>query len=143
MPVWGGHVVVTDGALTQCLIYVRRAIGDESQQIIKTVPRRGYLFDVPVAVSDGAFQRTIAQLSLRQYVGKCLRRAPAAPAPLGQPRLRSLRRGSLWWRCLLRWCRLRSGGVSIAAVRMRSRRSSAVLRRRSRTTPSPCCRSST
>jgi TolB-like protein/DNA-binding winged helix-turn-helix (wHTH) protein/Tfp pilus assembly protein PilF len=51
--VWG-HVVVTDGALTQCLIDVRRAIGDESQQMIKTVPRRGYIFDVPVVVSDGA-----------------------------------------------------------------------------------------
>jgi TolB-like protein/DNA-binding winged helix-turn-helix (wHTH) protein/Flp pilus assembly protein TadD len=50
--VWG-QVVVTDGALTQCLIDVRRAIGDESQQMIKTVPRRGYIFDVPVVVSYG------------------------------------------------------------------------------------------
>ena len=40
----------------QCLIDVRRAIGDESQQMIKTVPRRGYIFDLPVTLSDGALQ---------------------------------------------------------------------------------------
>src|SRR5438477_11744521 len=36
---------VTDDSLVQCLIEVRRALGDEAQQIIKTVPRRGYIFD--------------------------------------------------------------------------------------------------
>src|SRR5262249_47287844 len=33
---------------------VRHAIGDESQDVIKTVPRRGYLFDVPVSASRGS-----------------------------------------------------------------------------------------
>ncbi len=51
--VWGS-VVVTEGSLTQCLIDVRRAIGDESQEIIRTVPRRGFIFDVPVVESDGS-----------------------------------------------------------------------------------------
>jgi TolB-like protein/DNA-binding winged helix-turn-helix (wHTH) protein/Tfp pilus assembly protein PilF len=51
--VWG-HAVVTDGAVGQCLIDVRRAIGDESQQVIRTVPRRGYIFDSPVVESDDA-----------------------------------------------------------------------------------------
>src|SRR6267143_4130256 len=36
---------VTDDSLVQCLMEVRRALGDEAQQIIKTVPRRGYIFD--------------------------------------------------------------------------------------------------
>jgi hypothetical protein len=45
--VWG-HVVVTEGSLTQCLTDVRRALGDESQAVIRTVPRRGYLFDTTV-----------------------------------------------------------------------------------------------
>src|SRR5205807_2117312 len=36
---------VTDDSLVQCLGEVRRALGDEAQQIIKTVPRRGYIFD--------------------------------------------------------------------------------------------------
>jgi len=41
---------VTDDSLVQCLRDVRRALGDESQQYVKTLPRRGYLFDA--AVSD-------------------------------------------------------------------------------------------
>ena len=49
--VWG-RVVVTEGSIAKCLIDVRRAIGDRSQQLIKTVPRRGYIFDAPVAVED-------------------------------------------------------------------------------------------
>ncbi len=53
--VWG-QVVVTEGSLTQCLIDVRRAIGDESQQMIRTVPRRGFIFDVPVVEIDGSAQ---------------------------------------------------------------------------------------
>src|SRR5262245_51523982 len=37
-------VAVTDDSLVQCLIEVRRALGDETQRFIKTVPRRGYVF---------------------------------------------------------------------------------------------------
>jgi len=40
---------VTDDSLVQCMIEVRRALGDEAQQMIKTVPRRGYIFDRPVS----------------------------------------------------------------------------------------------
>ena len=39
---------VTDNSLVQCLIEIRRALGDDSQTIIRTVPRRGYIFDVAV-----------------------------------------------------------------------------------------------
>lgn len=35
---------VTDDALTHCIGNIRRALSDASQEIIKTVPRRGYLF---------------------------------------------------------------------------------------------------
>src|SRR5262245_3079783 len=42
-------VPVTDESLTRCISEVRRAIDDGSRQIIKTVPKRGYLFDVPVS----------------------------------------------------------------------------------------------
>jgi len=45
-------VTVSDESLTQCIHDIRRAIGDESQRIIKTVPRRGYLIDVPVLLDD-------------------------------------------------------------------------------------------
>ena len=47
-------VTVGDELLTQCIRDARRALGDESQRIVKTVPRRGYLVDVPVSASDVA-----------------------------------------------------------------------------------------
>ncbi|HEY3515997.1 MAG TPA: winged helix-turn-helix domain-containing protein [Gammaproteobacteria bacterium] len=50
--VWG-RVVVTEGSVAKCLIEIRRAIDDGSQTSIKTVPRRGYIFDEPVTVGDG------------------------------------------------------------------------------------------
>jgi DNA-binding winged helix-turn-helix (wHTH) protein/TolB-like protein len=43
---------VTDDSLVQCLIEVRRALGENGQQIIKTVPRRGYIFDSEVTSED-------------------------------------------------------------------------------------------
>src|SRR5262249_2370520 len=42
------NVVVSDESLTRCISDVRAALADERQRIIKTVPRRGYIFDVPV-----------------------------------------------------------------------------------------------
>ncbi len=42
---------VTDDSLVQCLIDVRRALGDDTQRYVKTIPRQGYLFDAPVSES--------------------------------------------------------------------------------------------
>jgi DNA-binding winged helix-turn-helix (wHTH) protein len=41
--IWPG-LFVTDDALVQCVRDVRHALSDEAHRIIKTVPRRGYLF---------------------------------------------------------------------------------------------------
>ena len=49
---------VTDDSLVQCLMEVRRALGDEAQQIIKTVPRRGYIFDIEVRDNVASVQHT-------------------------------------------------------------------------------------
>jgi adenylate cyclase len=43
------NVIVTDEALIHCVSEVRQAIGDDSQAIIKTVPRRGYRFAAAVS----------------------------------------------------------------------------------------------
>jgi DNA-binding winged helix-turn-helix (wHTH) protein len=42
------NVTVTEEALTHCVAEVRRALGDRGQKIIKTVPKRGYLFECAV-----------------------------------------------------------------------------------------------
>jgi predicted ATPase/DNA-binding winged helix-turn-helix (wHTH) protein len=39
---------VTDDSLVQCTVELRRALEDRSQKILKTLPRRGYLFRAPV-----------------------------------------------------------------------------------------------
>src|SRR6266700_1945745 len=39
---------VTDDSLVQCTLELRRALDDANQKLLKTVPRRGYVFDAPV-----------------------------------------------------------------------------------------------
>lgn len=39
---------VTDDSLVQCMVELRRALDDQSQEILKTVPRRGYIFAATV-----------------------------------------------------------------------------------------------
>jgi predicted ATPase/DNA-binding winged helix-turn-helix (wHTH) protein len=39
---------VTDDSVVQCTVELRRALDDRAQQLLKTVPRRGYLFDAQV-----------------------------------------------------------------------------------------------
>src|SRR5215475_1545722 len=39
---------VTDNALVQCLQDIRRALDDNGQELVKTVARRGYLFETDV-----------------------------------------------------------------------------------------------
>jgi len=53
--VWPG-VIVGDEALTQCIIKLRRALGDDprSPRYIETISKRGYRLIAPVAVSDPA-----------------------------------------------------------------------------------------
>jgi predicted ATPase/DNA-binding winged helix-turn-helix (wHTH) protein len=53
---------VTDDSLVQCMVELRRALGDRAQQILKTVPRRGYVFEASVSsVAEDAEGVTNAQ----------------------------------------------------------------------------------
>jgi eukaryotic-like serine/threonine-protein kinase len=47
-------VAVTDNSLAQCLLEIRRALADDDQRLIRTVARRGYVFDGSVAVAVSA-----------------------------------------------------------------------------------------
>jgi DNA-binding winged helix-turn-helix (wHTH) protein/Tol biopolymer transport system component len=47
---------VTDNSLSQCLFEIRRALDDDSQTAIRTVARRGYVFDMPVSMIFGGRQ---------------------------------------------------------------------------------------
>jgi len=83
--VWPG-LVVTDDSIARCISDIRRALGDVDQQIIKTVPRRGYTLAVPVGRDGPGFERPepAALTAARVEV------APPAPmaADTGPPTLR-------------------------------------------------------
>ena len=59
--VWGG-VTVTDETLTQTVHELRRALGDNAQALIRTVPRRGYLFPAEALETALPGNRTLAVL---------------------------------------------------------------------------------
>src|SRR5882672_2157028 len=48
---------VGDNSLAQCLFDIRRALSDDSQQLIRTVARRGYLFTAAVTTPVVEFPR--------------------------------------------------------------------------------------
>jgi adenylate cyclase len=45
-------VTVSDESLAQCISEIRRSLDDKNHQIVRTVPRRGYMIGVPVPASD-------------------------------------------------------------------------------------------
>src|SRR3954453_2427819 len=60
---------VTDDSLVQCMVELRRALDDRSQEILKTVPRRGYIFAAqlkPEAVRPKEATRDSAVLQSHQ-----------------------------------------------------------------------------
>ena len=75
---------VTDDALVQCVRDVRHALSDEAHRIIKTVPRRGYLFSSNQAgahpatcqpawikISSSAAPRTASSWRWHRPAGAC------------------------------------------------------------------------
>jgi DNA-binding winged helix-turn-helix (wHTH) protein/tetratricopeptide (TPR) repeat protein len=49
--IWG-ETAVTDDSLTHCIIDIRKALGDTERQIVRTISRRGFVFDIPVIRRD-------------------------------------------------------------------------------------------
>ncbi len=49
---WPG-VFVTDDSITQCIRDIRRALKDNDQRLLRTLPRRGYRFIAPVVTEAG------------------------------------------------------------------------------------------
>jgi DNA-binding winged helix-turn-helix (wHTH) protein len=47
-------VTVTDESIAQCVSDIRRALGEQARGALKTIPRRGYVFDAEVTSADGS-----------------------------------------------------------------------------------------
>lgn len=54
---WPG-VTVTEESITQCVSELRQALSDQQQKIIKTVPRRGYIFTAAVDIEPETAAQT-------------------------------------------------------------------------------------
>jgi adenylate cyclase len=53
-------VIVSDDSLAQCIRDVRKALSDDGDRFIKTLPRRGYMFVAETAPFDGTERATAA-----------------------------------------------------------------------------------
>src|SRR5258705_5700403 len=58
------NVTVSEESLTRCISDIRLAIGDPAQEIIKTLPRRGYLLEGPVSRGDDQPDPSAGNLTL-------------------------------------------------------------------------------
>lgn len=66
---------VTDDSLVQCMVELRRALDDRSQEILKTVPRRGYIFAAEVSADSESAPVKAGEESRRAHL-------PMARTPL-------------------------------------------------------------
>ena len=83
--IWG-DVAVTENSLAQCLLEIRRALADDSQRMIRTVPRRGYIFVAPVSARTLSFPRFPERVA-----------AAEEPRPRALPEPPFLRRSGVYW----------------------------------------------
>jgi|GEM_PF-1766654 len=67
--IWGNKVV-TDDSLTHCLLDIRKALGDTDKSIIRTVPRRGYIFELPCEIVEGSATSNRSAHVLRRFTAR-------------------------------------------------------------------------
>jgi adenylate cyclase len=77
------NVVVTDDALVQSIGELRRAIGDDAQRLIRTIPRRGYRFEPDVSDVPAGGRHSVEAVSVLEAAPVVDRRAPPAATTLG------------------------------------------------------------
>lgn len=80
-------VTVTDDSITQCVRELRRALGDDAQRLIRTLPKRGYILDVEVETDDApdppwADLGAVTAPPYEVPAGIAGAVAPSSPAPL-------------------------------------------------------------
>jgi TolB-like protein/DNA-binding winged helix-turn-helix (wHTH) protein/Flp pilus assembly protein TadD len=71
-------VFVTEDSLIRCIHEIRGALGDNAQRIVRTLPKRGYLFDVPVAPGEATLRSAVPHDRAAESGAQPLQ----APAPI-------------------------------------------------------------
>lgn len=77
---------VTDDSLVQCTIELRRALEDRDQQLLKTVPRRGYLFTAQVGQSTEPANCSTSSQERKEYQKSAVSRVTRKLVDLPTPR---------------------------------------------------------
>ena len=73
---------VTDDSLVQCTIELRRALADHDQQLLKTVPRRGYIFTAQVTHgAEKSPDRPVSEAHSTPAVRKLAKNLTDLPSP--------------------------------------------------------------
>lgn len=80
-------VIVSDESIAQCVRDIRRALGDDRQQLLRTVPKRGYLFAVEVTTERTCAERDAQSAAADRPEG------PQAADPAESDRLPVKRQG--------------------------------------------------
>jgi Tol biopolymer transport system component/DNA-binding winged helix-turn-helix (wHTH) protein len=80
---------VTDDSLVQCVRDIRRALEDNGQDYVKTVPRRGYIFDAEVRVNENGRGATGSIEIEEEIVGSEAGDQRQGVAPSGIPAVQS------------------------------------------------------
>jgi eukaryotic-like serine/threonine-protein kinase len=70
------NTAVTDNSLAQCMVEIRRVLDDDSQQLIRTVARRGYLFTGQVITPVVEIPRQPVAAPMQRAHRMALRPAP-------------------------------------------------------------------
>jgi DNA-binding winged helix-turn-helix (wHTH) protein len=60
-------VIANDDSITQCVRDIRRALEDNSQAILKTVPRRGYMFAAKVTSHQALGEEQLTGVTAPMY----------------------------------------------------------------------------
>jgi TolB-like protein/DNA-binding winged helix-turn-helix (wHTH) protein/cytochrome c-type biogenesis protein CcmH/NrfG len=74
------NVIVTEDSLAQCVGELRRAMHDQDQRVIRTVPRRGYRFEATVSEETLTDSAQVADVLLRSVEGSQPRGSHDRPA---------------------------------------------------------------
>jgi TolB-like protein/DNA-binding winged helix-turn-helix (wHTH) protein/Tfp pilus assembly protein PilF len=88
------NVFVTENSLVQCISDIRAVLGDDAQAVVKTVPRRGYVFVAQVTEVETAARDAPASETEAPGPSSVAQTPAASPAGLGAGGVRSLRRNS-------------------------------------------------
>jgi TolB-like protein/DNA-binding winged helix-turn-helix (wHTH) protein len=81
------NVMVSDDSVVQCVTELRRALGDHDQRLIRTIQRRGYRFETPVAIETSTVSSQVPEAGLQHDSSREAARVARVGDPRGRRRL--------------------------------------------------------